>query len=55
MKVILQIIKVILIILAIFFPLTFIVYFFNLDMKLTSILQGPIQKLSEKQKRDRHL
>ncbi len=53
--VILHILKVILIIAVIFFVVTFAVYFFNLDMKLTAALQGPIQKLQEKVERDRHL
>jgi phosphotransferase system glucose/maltose/N-acetylglucosamine-specific IIC component len=55
MAVFLHILKIMLIILVVFFVLTFTIYFFNLDMKLTSALQGPIQKLQEKQRRDRHL
>ncbi len=51
----LHIIKVILIIAIVFFVVTFTIYFFNLDMKLTAALQGPIQKLQEKVQRDRHL
>lgn len=55
MGTLLHILKVVLIILVVFFVVTFTVYFFNLDMKLTAALQEPIQKLQEKQKRDRHL
>ena len=55
MGVLLHILKIIVIVLVVFFVLTFTIYFFNLDMKLTSALQGPIQKLQEKQRRDRHL
>lgn len=55
MSTILGILKVILIIVVVFFVLTFTVYFFNLDMKLTAALQPMIQKWQEKVKRDRHL
>lgn len=55
MTTILGILKVILIIVVVFFVLTFTVYFFNLDMKLTAALQPTIQKWQEKVKRDRHL
>lgn len=52
---VLHLVKIILIVVAVFFVVTFLIYFFNLDMKLTAALQGPIQKLQEKVKRDRHL
>ena len=55
MATLLHILKIVLIVLIVFFVVTFTVYFFNLDMKLTADLQEPIQKLQEKQKRDRHL
>lgn len=55
MTTLLGILKVILIIVVVFFVLTFTVYFFNLDMKLTAALQPTIQKWQEKVKRDRHL
>ena len=54
-SVLLHIIKVVLIIAVVFFVLTFTIYIFNLDMKLTAALQEPIQKLQEKVQRDRHL
>ena len=38
-----------------FFAVTFIVYFFNLDMKLTAALEPTIQKLQEMVPRDQHL
>lgn len=37
------------------FLLTFIVYFFNLDMKLTAALQPLFEKHYDKIRRDRHL
>ena len=55
MAIILEVLKIILIVLVIFFVVTFTVYFFNLDMKLTSALQPWIMKMQEKAKRDRHL
>ena len=55
MAVLLNIIKIILIVVVVLFVLTFTVYFFNLDMKLTAALQPFIQKMQEKVKRDRHL
>lgn len=38
-----------------FFAVTFIVYFFNLDMKLTSVMQTVLNKFYDKIKRDQHL
>jgi len=38
-----------------FFVVTFTVYFFNLDMKLTAALSPFIEKLYDHVKRDRHL
>lgn len=55
MATILHLIKVLVIIAVVFFVLTFTVYFFNLDMKLTAALQPFIQKMQEKVKRNRHL
>ena len=51
----LQIIKIVVIVAIVFFVVTFTVYIFNLDMKLTSALEPFIQSLQEKVKRDRHL
>ncbi|MCR4830730.1 MAG: hypothetical protein K5883_04675 [Pseudobutyrivibrio sp.] len=50
--------KVLLIIALIFlclFVLSFIVYFFNLDMKLTSAIQPLLQKHYDKRKRNRKI
>lgn len=55
MKHIAKLIKVLLMMSGIFFIVTFTVYMFNLDMKLTAALQPFIQDLQEKAKRDRHL
>ncbi len=40
---------------VVFFVVTFTVYFFNLDMKLTAALEGPIKMLQDKVQKDRHL
>ncbi len=51
----LQILKWVLIVFAVLFVLLFTVYFFNLDMKLTSALYPLFQKHYDKIKRDKHL
>lgn len=52
----LNILKIVIIVAVCFFVLTFTVYIFNLDMKLTAALQPLIDKWSEKLfKRDEHL
>ncbi len=38
-----------------FFAVTFVVYFFNLDMKLTSVMEGFMLKHYDKIDRDHHL
>lgn len=38
-----------------FFAVTFVVYFFNLDMKLTSVMEGFMLKHYDKIDRDQHL
>lgn len=55
MATLLHVIWVIVKIVLILFVVTFTIYFFNLDMKLTAALQPMIQKWQEKVKRDRHL
>ena len=52
---ILHAIVIIAIILVIFFILTFAVYFFNLDMKLTAALAPLFEKHYDKIDRDKHL
>ena len=46
--------KLVLIVLSVF-ALTFIVYFFNLDMKLTAAMEPILFKFYDKVKRDQHL
>ncbi len=49
-------ILVLLVLIAVgFFVLTFTVYFFNLDMKLTAMLAPLFDKHYDKIKRDKHL
>lgn len=50
-----KILFVIAIIVVCFFLLTFVVYFFNLDMKLTSALEPLFEKHYDKIKRERKL
>ena len=47
--------KKILIICISFFVVTFVIYFFNLDMKLTSVMEGFMLKHYDKIDRDQHL
>ena len=46
--------KLVLIVLSVF-ALTFVVYFFNLDMKLTAAMEPILFKFYDKVKRDQHL
>lgn len=39
----------------IFFGLLFVVYFFNLDMKLTSFLESKLIKIYDKRKKNRRI
>lgn len=55
MEIILNILKWIAIIAAAFFALTFTVYFFNLDMKLTAAIEPWLQKHYDRIDRDKHL
>lgn len=50
-----KVIAIILSIAAVLFVLSFIVYFFNLDMKLTAALAPLFDKHYDRVKRDRHL
>ncbi len=52
MGILLKILMIVAIVLVAFFVLTFIVYFFNLDMKLTSALEPLLEKHYDKIKRD---
>ena len=53
--IILKILGIVALIAVIFFVVTFIVYFFNLDMKLTAALEPLFLKHYDKIKRDKHL
>lgn len=55
MALFLHILLIILIVLASLFVLSFIVYFFNLDMKLTSAIEPLMIKHYDKIDRDTHL
>lgn len=53
--IILKILGIAAIVVAALFVLTFVVYFFNLDMKLTAALEPIFLKHYDKINRDRHL
>ena len=53
--IILKILYIAALIAVIFFVVTFTVYFFNLDMKLTAALEPLFLKHYDKIKRDKHL
>ncbi|MCR5153274.1 MAG: hypothetical protein K6B75_00350 [Lachnospiraceae bacterium] len=55
MQTFLTVLLIIAIVLVALFVLTFVVYFFNLDMKLTAALEPLFQKHYDKIKRDKHL
>ncbi len=50
-----HVLKIIVIVIAILFGLTFTVYIFNLDMKLTAAIYPWLNKQYDKVKRDQHL
>lgn len=53
--IILKILGIVALIAVIFFVVTFTIYFFNLDMKLTAALEPLFLKHYDKIKRDKHL
>ncbi len=53
--IVLKILGIIAIVLVCLFVLSFVVYFFNLDMKLTAAIEPMLQKHYDKIKRDKHL
>lgn len=55
MLIFLKVVGIILIVLFALFVLTFLVYFFNLDMKLTAKIEPLMLKHYDKIKRDTHL
>ncbi len=54
-KRVVKIVKIISIIAAVFFVISFTVYFFNLDMKLTAAIEPYLEKWHDKVKRERKL
>ena len=55
MKLFLQITGIVIIVMIALFILSFLVYFFNLDMKLTAMLAPLFEKHYDKIDRDKHL
>lgn len=55
MHTVLTVIGIILLVVFALFVLTFTVYFFNLDMKLTAMLQPLFEKHYDRIERDKHL
>lgn len=55
MAIVLRVIGIVAIVLAALFVLSFLVYFFNLDMKLTAALAPLFDKHYDKIDRDKHL
>lgn len=55
MKMLWNIVQIILIVIVALFVVTFTVYFFNLDMKLTAAIEPWLLKHYDKIKRDSHL
>ncbi|MBQ6589812.1 MAG: hypothetical protein IJI01_14195 [Butyrivibrio sp.] len=51
----LLVLKIIAIVIVVFFALTFTVYIFNLDMKLTAAIEPILLKHYDKIDRDQHL
>lgn len=55
MATLLHVLLIIAIVLVAFFVITFVVYFFNLDMKLTAAIEPILLKHYDKIDRDKHL
>ena len=55
MSVFLHVLKIVAIVIVALFALTFTVYIFNLDMKLTAAIYPWLDKQYDKVKRDQHL
>lgn len=55
MNILLKILLILVIVVAALFVVTFLVYFFNLDMKLTAAIYPLMQKHYDKIDRDKHL
>ena len=55
MATLLHVLLIIAIVLVAFFVVTFVVYFFNIDMKLTAAIEPILLKHYDKIDRDKHL
>lgn len=55
MNIFLKVLMIIGIILAVFFVITSLIYWFNLDTKLVKLLEKPMTKHYDKMKRDRKI
>ncbi|MCR5396373.1 MAG: hypothetical protein K6E64_02775 [Lachnospiraceae bacterium] len=55
MATLLHVLLIIAIVVVAFFVITFVVYFFNLDMKLTAAIEPILLKHYDKIDRDKHL
>lgn len=55
MKTFLNIFSIVVAVVLVFFILTFLIYFFNLDMKLMAALEPHLSKIYDKRKRERRL
>lgn len=55
LKVFKKLIQIISILAAAFFVITFLIYYFNLDMKLTAALEPYLEKWHDRVKRERKL
>lgn len=55
MGLLLKILLIIAIVLAVFFVLTFLLYWFNVDSKVIKTLEKPMTKHYDNIKRDRHI
>ena len=54
-RIIMKILLIIAIVIAVFFVLTMLVYWFNLDTKLVKLLEKPMMKHYDNLKRDRRI
>lgn len=55
MKIFINIVCIVIAVVSVFFVLTFLIYFFNLDMKLMAALEPHLNKIYDKRKRERRL
>jgi len=55
MNIFINIVCIVLVVALLLFVLSFLVYFFNLDMKLMAALEPHLRKIYDKRKRERRL